>query len=281
MDFNKDIYQNRQELGRPFLVAHRGVYGANIPCNTLESYNIAVAQGADVVEIDVSKSKDGKFFVFHPGMEAQFLKSDKLIPELTYEEVKKLRLYNYDGVLTHYEIPELKDVFALLKDKVYINVDKYWNDVKGITEEIRKCGVEKQVIVKSSEDERVISEIKKYAPDLMYMCIVRNKDTITDKLCQYGLNVIGEEVLFSDASEEVFSDNYINSMHAKQKLVWVNPIIYNEKDVIAAFFTDDLSLTCGADNGWGKLIDRNVDFIQTDWLITLKSYIEQRLRKEK
>ena len=131
-------------------------------------------------------------------MESQFLKSDKLIPELTYEEVKKLRLYNYDGVLTHYEIPELKDVFALLKDKVYINVDKYWNDVKGITEEIRKCGVEKQVIVKSNEDEKVISEIKKYAPDLMYMCIVRNKDTITDKLCQYGLNVIGEEVLFSE-----------------------------------------------------------------------------------
>ena len=279
MDFNKDIYQNRQELGRPFLVAHRGVYGANIPCNTLESYNIAVAQGADVVEIDVSKSKDGKFFVFHPGMEAQFLKSDKLIPELTYEEVKKLRLYNYDGVLTHYEIPELKDVFALLKDKVYINVDKYWNDVKGITEEIRKCGVEKQVIVKSNEDEKVIAEIKKYAPDLMYMCIVRNKDTITDKLCQYGLNVIGEEVLFSDLSAEVFSDEYINSMHAKQKLVWVNPIIYNEKDIIAASLTDDLSLICGEDKGWGELIEKNVDFIQTDWLMPLRSYIMQKLGK--
>ena len=281
MDFNKNIYQNREDLGRPFLVSHRGVYGANIPCNTLESYSIAIAQGADVVEIDVSKSKDGKFFVFHPGMEPQFLKSDKLIPELTYDEVKKLRLYNYDGVLTHYEVPELKEVFSLLKDKAYINVDKYWNDVKGITEEIRKCGVEKQVIVKSFEDEKVFAEVKKYASDLMYMCMVRDKDTITDKLCEYGLNLIGEEVLFSDLSADVISDEYINSMHAKQKLVWVNPIIYNEKEIIAASFTDDLSLTRGADNGWGKLIDRNVDFIQTDWLIPLKSYIEQRLRKGK
>ena len=55
MDFNVSIYKNREKLGRPFLVAHRGVYGANVPCNTLTAYAIAVAQGADVVEIDVSK----------------------------------------------------------------------------------------------------------------------------------------------------------------------------------------------------------------------------------
>ena len=279
MDFNENIFNNRQKLGRPFLVAHRGVYGANVPCNTLAAYAIAVAQGADVVEIDVSRSKDGKLFAFHPGMEKQFLKIDKSISELTYDEVKKLRLYNYDGVLTHYEVPELKDVLSFLKDKVYINVDKYWDDVKGITEEIRNCGVEKQVIVKTYEDEKIYAEVKKYAPDLMYMVMVRNKDTITDKLCEYGLNLIGEEVLFSDMSAEVFSDEYINDMHAKQKMVWVNPIIYNEKDVIAAAFTDDLSLTCGEENGWGKLIDKNVDFIQTDWLMALRAYAVQRFGK--
>ena len=90
MDFNVNIYKNRENLGRPFLVAHRGVYGANVPCNTLAAYGIAVAQGADVVEIDVSKSKDGKFFAFHPGMESQFLKIDKSLSDLTYDEVKKL-----------------------------------------------------------------------------------------------------------------------------------------------------------------------------------------------
>lgn len=279
MDFNVNIYKNRENLGRPFLVAHRGVYGANVPCNTLAAYGIAVAQGADVVEIDISKSKDGKFFAFHPGMESQFLKIDKSLSDLTYDEVKKLRLYNYDGVLTHYEIPELKEVLSFLKDKVYINVDKYWTDVKGITEEIRKCGVEKQVIVKSYEDEQIYAEVKKYAPDLMYMVMIRNKDTITDTLCEYGLNLIGVEVLFSDLSAEVISDEYINSMHVKGKMVWVNPIIYNEKEVIAASFTDDLSLTCGADSGWGKIIDKNVDFIQTDWLIPLKAYIAQKIGK--
>ena len=276
IDFNDTIFNNRLRLGRPFLAAHRGVYGANVPCNSLAAFTIAVKQGADVVEIDVTKTKDGKYFVFHPGMEPQFLKSDKYISDMTYDEVKKLRLYNYDGVITHYEVPELQDVFKLLKGKVYINVDKFWLDVKGITEEIRKAGVEKQVIVKSFADEKSFSEIKQYASDLMYMGVIWNKDERTDRLTEMGLNVIGEEILFSSINEEVFSDEYIKNMHAKQKLVWVNSIIYNEKDIIAAQFTDDASLTGNTDDFWGKLIAKNVDFIQTDWLIALRNYLLNR-----
>lgn len=55
--------------GRPLLAAHRGVAGGNIPCNTLVAYEIALRQGADIVELDVARSADGVLFVFHPGME--------------------------------------------------------------------------------------------------------------------------------------------------------------------------------------------------------------------
>ena len=48
------------------VVAHRGVTGGNIPCNTLASYEIALKQGADMIEVDVSISADGKLFLFHP-----------------------------------------------------------------------------------------------------------------------------------------------------------------------------------------------------------------------
>ena len=36
-----------------------------------------------MVEIDVTKSRDGEFFVFHPGMEQVFLNCGKYIPEMT------------------------------------------------------------------------------------------------------------------------------------------------------------------------------------------------------
>ena len=42
------------------IVAHRGSAGGNIPCNTFASYEIALKQGADVIETDVEMSADGK-----------------------------------------------------------------------------------------------------------------------------------------------------------------------------------------------------------------------------
>ena len=279
MNFEKSIFENRKERKYPFLAAHRGVCGANVPCNTIASYIIALKQGADVVEIDVAKSKDGKFFVFHPGMEHVFLRSDKPISELDSSEVEKLYLVNQDSVKTSYKVPTLNEVLTLLKGKAYINVDKFWTDVKGISEEIRKAGVEKQVIVKTGTDEKALSEVKEYASDFMFVPLVRGKDEVSDRLLAEGINLIGTEVLFSKESDPCISDEYIKSMHEKGLLIWANSIIYNEADVISAYHTDDVSLKEDPDKGWGWLIDKGVDFIQTDWLLMLKSYIEEREQK--
>ena len=279
MDFNKSIFENRKLRKYPFLAAHRGVCGANVPCNTLAAYKIALDQGADVVEIDVAKSKDGKFFVFHPGMEHVFLRSAKPISELDSTEVEAMFLVNQDSVRTSYKVPTLEEVLTLLKDKAYINVDKFWTDIEGISAVIRKVGVEKQVIVKTYTDEKSLNGVKKYAPDFMFVPLVRGKDDITDKLYEDGINVIGAEILFATEDEECISDEYIRSMHEKGRLIWANSIIYNEADVISAHKTDDISLWDDPDKGWGWLIDKGVDFIQTDWLLMLKNYIAKREEK--
>ncbi|MBO5440221.1 MAG: glycerophosphodiester phosphodiesterase family protein, partial [Clostridia bacterium] len=261
--------------GSPLLVAHRGVCGANIPCNSIAAYKIALSQGADVVEIDVSKSKDGRFYVFHPGMEHVFLKS-KPLWELDSSEIEELRLLNQDSVPTSYKVPTLEEVLLLLKDKAYINVDKFWTDVEGIANVIRKCGVEKQVIVKTYVDDKALEAVTKYAPDFMFMPLIWHKDTVTDMLIENGVNVIGAELLFSSESDDCLSDEYIKKMHDKGLMLWVNSIVYNEKDVISAHHTDDISLHDDPDKGWGWLIDKGFDFIQTDWLLMLKDYITNR-----
>lgn len=275
MDFNKSIFENRKELGRPFLAAHRGVCGANVPCNSIAAYKIALSQGADVVEIDVSKSKDGEYFVFHPWMEPQFLKS-KYLWELTAEEIKGLRLLNQDGVPTVYGVPTLEEVLLLLKDKVYINVDKFWTDVEGISNIIRQCGVEKQVIVKTHIEEKSLDEVEKFAPDFMFMPMAWNEDTVTEKLKSRNINQIGVEVLFGKDDLPCISDEYIEKMHKDGYLIWTNSIIYNDAEIINGGHSDDYSLHTSPDGGWGWLIDKNVDFIQTDWLLMLKCYMENK-----
>lgn len=279
MDFRRSVFENRMEKGGPFLAAHRGVNGANIPCNTLAAYQIAVNQGADVVEIDVTKSRDGVFFAFHPSMEPVFLKCGKLIPEMTAAEVRNIPLLNQDEEPTHYRVPTLGEVLTLLKDKVYINVDKFWTDVEGITAEIRKAGVEKQVIVKTFADEKSLEEVEKFAPDLMYCTMAWHEDTVSEKLLKRNVNFIGVEALFDRDSDPIISDTYIRWMHDHCLLVWTNSIVYNEEEVIAAGHTDDISLVDSPEKGWGWLADKNIDFIQTDWLLDLRCYMERREKR--
>ena len=266
MNFDVSIFENKKALSRPFIAAHRGISGGNVPCNTLLSQKIAVDQGAEVVEIDVAKSADGQYFCFHPGTEPVFLKLGRTIAEMTAEEVKKARLLNVDEVPTHYGVPTLTEVLTALKGKAYINVDKFWTDVKGITEVIRAAGVEKQVIVKTPAKDEYFDLVEKYAPDLMYMTVAWHEDDVTDRLIGRKINYIGMEALFDDLGDGIASERYIRSMHEKGLLVWVNSIVYNEKEVIAAGLTDDAALESGDGSTWKKLAEMNFDFIQTDWV---------------
>lgn len=264
---------------KPLLAAHRGVCGANIPCNTLAAYAIALQQGADIIELDVSKSLDGELFAFHPGMEPVYLKCGKMISEMTAKEVREVPLLNQDEVPTHYRVPTLEEALAFLKDKAYINVDKFWTDVEGITACIRRAGVERQAIVKTYLEEDALREVEKFARDLMFMPMVRHKDESTEMLLKRNINLIGNEVLFDRETDEVISDAYIAELHRKGLLIWANAIVYNEKDVISAGHTDDVSLTEDPDLGWGWLIRKKVDIIQTDWPLMLKQYIDSRKQR--
>ena len=279
MNFNNSIYENKRQTQTPFLAAHRGSNGANIPCNTLLSYKIAVDCGADIVEIDVAKSKDGEYFAFHPGMEFAYLKTGKLISDMTTEEVLSTSILNCDEAKTHYRIPRLSEVFALLKDKAYINVDKFWTDISGISDQIRKAGVEKQVILKTSADERYFDDIERYASDMMYMPVVQKIDNITEKLKSRDIRHIGVEVVFGDFKDKGASEEYIKSMHERGLLVWANSIIYDECDVLSAGCTDDISLEKGGDYGWGKLHKVGFDIIQTDWLLQAKLYFQNTIKE--
>ena len=274
LDFSKRLTPQ----ATPYLAAHRGVCGANIPCNTLASYEIALRQGADIIELDVSKSKDGELFAFHPGMEPVYLKCGKYISEMTAAEVREVPILNQDEVPTHYRIPTLFEALSFLKGRAYINVDKFWTDVEGIAACIRRAGVERQVIVKTYLDEDSLSAVEKYAPDLMFMPMVWHKDESSEMLLKRNIRFIGNEVLFDKETDEIISDAYIADMHRKGLLVWANAIVYNEKDVISAGHTDDISLTDDPAKGWGWLLDKKVDMIQTDWPLMVRQYIDARRR---
>lgn len=270
----------REAAGKRILIAaHRGVSGGNIPCNTLQAYEIALRQGADIVEIDVAQSLDGELFVFHPGMEFPHLRSEKPLSALTAEEIRQLRFVNQDGTVTACGISPLDEVLELLKGRCLVNIDKFWTAMPAITAAVRRHGMEQQVIVKTAADERWFSMVEEIAPDLPYMPIIKNRDTVTNGLLRRGLSLLGAEVLFGTEEDETASPAYIQRMHENGLLLWANAIVYDYRAVLSAGHTDDISLTDDPQRGWGWLADRGYDIVQTDWTLPLRLYYEQTGRR--
>ncbi len=268
-----DLQQSVRE--KIFTVAHRGVAGGNIPCNTMAAYEIALQQGADMIEIDLDRTADGTLVIFHPEMERPQLGMEQRISQLTWEEVKQLRYLNGDDVPTQFGIETFDDVLEALRGRCYINADKFWGAPKEIAKTIRRHGMADQVLVKSAPSPAVEQILGEVAPEIAYMPIIRSADGVHEAMMRSGLNYVGCEILFYSDRDPQVSCEFLNRLHQDGKVAWVNAIVYDHKEQIAAGHSDDLSLLGHPEQGWGWLVDRGFDMIQTDWPAMMIDYLKK------
>ena len=266
MDLLKDARK------RQLIAAHRGVQGGNIPGNTIAAFDAALMQGADLIELDITRSLDGTLYVFHPGMEHVYLKSEKRIDGMRDPEVLAQRFYNADGTQTQYRVKRLDEVLSHLKGRCYINLDKFWENIGPIVETVRRVGVMDQVVAKAPFSEATVREVERLAPEINFMLMLYEKDDLSDWMLKRDLHYVGAEVIFKSDASEFATGRYVKAMHDKGLLVWANAIVYNYKTILAGGHNDDVSLSHSPELGWGWLLDRGYDIIQTDWPMALSIY---------
>ncbi len=260
----------------PLLAAHRGVSGGNIPCNSEAAFRAAVAQGADIVELDVSLSCSGSLFVFHPGMEPAHLGTKRLLRVRSDRSIAGLRFVNQDNTRTTEGILTLDDALELLKGQCLVNLDKFWSAPEAIADCVRRHGMQEQVLIKTGAAEGDLKKVEAVAPDLPFLAIVREKDDVSERLLGRSLRFCGVEALFKTDDAPVVSDEHIAWLHKNGLCIWGNAIVYNYKDVIAAAHTDDAAVTGDPDSGWGWYWDKGFDIVQTDWLLAAKTYYAEK-----
>lgn len=137
------------------IIAHRGASGLVKFDNSIESFRKAIEIGADMVEFDVRKTKDGRFIAFHdPNL------NGNNISDLTYEEIQEIT--DEKG----YEVPRVEDVVLLCKDKIGLDI------------ELKEEGYEKEVIklvkghldydqyVMKSFSDRTVNMIHEHDPNI-------------------------------------------------------------------------------------------------------------------
>lgn len=262
---------------RPIIAAHRGAIGVNIPCNTIESFNIALNQGADIIELDITKSIDGELFVFHPYMDFPHL--GKILPmQLKHSSLIKRYTYrNIDFTKTQYKVCTFDEVLEALKGRCIINVDKFWHHPKEIVRKLNDHNMLDSVLVKSYYDAKTYTAISELCPNVPYMLMMREYiPNVEIDLKKLGINLVAEELIFKDINDELINDQRLDYLRANDIYSWCNTIVYNYRDIISGGKTDDKAVLGYQDDVWGWLIEKGFDIIQTDWVRELSLYLNKK-----
>lgn len=265
----------KQRAGRrPYIAAHRGVWGGNVAPNTITGFEVALKEGADILELDVLKTADNRLVVFHQGMERYHLGKDIHLGELTEKEVLSIPYLNADGVATEQTVLRLDTVLERFKGRCFLNIDYGWDVLELVVEAVKRHDMQEQILLKSPPQLEYFKMVERYAPEYMYLPIIKDRDECSAILEQMKIHFVGAELVFSEETAPVAADEYRNAMHEKGKILWGNGIVYDHRVKLSAGHSDDKSLLEGPEDGWGWLREKGFDIIQTDWPGLLRQYLE-------
>lgn len=111
------------ELPRPVIFAHRGA-SAYAPENTLASFELALRQGTDAIELDAKLTRDDQVVVIHDQTVDRTTEGSGRVKELTLAEMRKLDAgSHFDVAFKGEPVPTLDEVFKAVGQLTYINVE--------------------------------------------------------------------------------------------------------------------------------------------------------------
>ena len=135
-----------------FVALHRGAW-REYPENSISGIKGAIAMGADMIEIDASRTKDGKFVLNHDNKLDRVTNGKGEVKDHTLAEIKALFLKELDGgdnaKLTSERVPTLEEALETARGQILVNIDRSGVWPEEIAAIVRKLGVENQVVYKS------------------------------------------------------------------------------------------------------------------------------------
>lgn len=249
---------------RPTVIAHRGVSG-HFPENTMGAFMASEKAGADMIELDVTLTKDKVPVVIHDDTLNRTTNGNGLVRAKTFNEIRDLDAGSWFGERFCKErVPRLEEVLEFIQSsnlKINIEIKSSAFDPEleptGVESQVLKLiygyGIEDKCIVSSFHPE-VLSRMRSKDDNIRLSYLQENWQNwdsvykISKDLQLFSLNVAKEEI-----PSEIYS-----RVHREFK---VFAYTVNQKDVMI------------------RMIQEHVDAIFTDYpeefLQVLKSYNEK------
>ncbi|PWG80818.1 glycerophosphodiester phosphodiesterase [Pararcticibacter amylolyticus] len=256
------------------VAAHRGDW-RNAPENSLQAYKLAIAEGVDIVELDLKMSKDSVLVILHDQTLNRSTTGKGKPSDFTLAELKRLNLRDGLGAPTSQRIPTLEDVMLLTKGKVLVNLDHSTPFYKEAFAVLKKTGTLSQALFKSDEHYSILHAMYGSILDsITFMPVVEtdyggNKQMILDY--QKHLKPAAVELVFEHDTIDIFKRNEFIKKGGSR--IWVNTLWAN----LCGGHNDDVASVEGKlEESWGWLIARGVNIIQTDRPHELIAYLRKR-----
>ncbi len=171
-----------------FVLAHRGFSEGGVE-NTISGLQAAADAGADLVEMDVMQTRDGRFVVMHDASLTRLADRPDKIGDLTLDELTAIEVHDLGG---HRDlIPSLEDYLVVAQEigmTLLIEIKPHGGEtpdvVQRLVDELERLGVVQDHLYHSL-DKRKIEELKRLRPSLtvgytMAAAGVAAPDTIVD-----------------------------------------------------------------------------------------------------
>lgn len=271
-----------------FVAMHRGDW-RNYPENSIDAIKSCIELGADVVELDVSRTKDGHFVLSHDDTLDRATTGKGRVEDHTLAELKDVRLRAGEGgpnaPATKYGILTLEEALDITRGKILINIDKFVRYPKEILDCVKAKGCISNVLIKTDWYVKTLRDSigEEYwnmilSGDLLYMQILRYPEWP-----QPGEGWLALEPRVNSMYECCFGNDAGEKMvlalpeRAPKARIWINTLW----DSLCNTHADYKGLRGKPDDCWGWCIDTaKATFIQTDAGKEVIEYLKGRGRRQ-
>lgn len=264
-----------------WIASHRGRFGGCVPENTLDAFQVALNGGADIIETDIAKLADGNFILFHDDTAGRILRKEGNIRDYTLDEIKDIPLLNSIGEPSGRYVNTLDDLLGGLKGKCYINLDRCRDYLDEVYEKVLEYDMEDQILLKNPVTcEKDVKWLQETGYKPLYVPIVRNDKEVNalyQLLDEISVKVV--EIFIHTDEDYLISKEFVDDMHGRGIKLWMNALDMGENNNLCAGHGDDISLLKSPELGWGWMVDKGMDIIQTDWVSELGNYLKSTGRR--
>lgn len=254
-----------------YIVAHRANtykgWQNNIPDNSILAIETAIELGADMVELDVRTTSDGKLVLMHDATVNATTNGTGNIASMTLDQVKALKMKKGSKTWDDQKVPTLEEALAACKDKIFVNLDiKDVTSTNKLVRAIINTGMIDQVMVYSNQSFiREVAEKEFSQNGTLYRIAghphigdpnaVSNFSGLNCKLFQYS---------YTHYSEYTDGGTFAKQVRSKGFLTYSNILNHDEKIRNGDYTVLD------------RFINSETDFIQTDFCELIDAYLKNK-----